>query len=186
VGDVRTLRSREVYRNDWMQVREDHVAWDDGATGIYGVVDKPDFALVIPIASEGFWLVEQFRYPISRRAWEFPQGSWGAGRAGSMEELARAELAEETGLRTAQLRHLGHLFPAYGFSSQGFDVFVAGELTRGAVAREDSERDMVHMCVSEQELCDMIGRGDIVDAATLAAYTLLRLASPHALSPTAR
>lgn len=173
---MRTLQSREVYRNDWMRVREDHVERNDGTTGIYGVVDKPDFALVIPSAPEGFWLVEQFRYPVGRRAWEFPQGSWGAGRTGSMEELARAELAEETGLRAAELRRLGHLFAAYGFSSQGFDVFVASELTQGAVAREVSERDMVHMCVSEQELRDMVGQGDIVDAATLAAYNLLMLA----------
>jgi hypothetical protein len=52
---VRTLGSRQVYRNAWMTVREDQVERDDGSTGIYGVVDKPDFALVIPAADNGFW-----------------------------------------------------------------------------------------------------------------------------------
>ena len=65
------------------------------STGVYGVVDKPDFALVIPQDLDGFWVVEQFRYPVGRRAWEFPQGSWGAGASGSTIDLARSELAEE-------------------------------------------------------------------------------------------
>jgi 8-oxo-dGTP pyrophosphatase MutT (NUDIX family) len=159
-----------------MVVREDQIQRADGTAGIYGVVDKPDFALVIPMTPGGFWLVEQFRYPIGRRAWEFPQGSWTAGRSGSSADLAQAELAEETGLRAAELRHLGHLFAAYGLSSQGFDVFLAQRLTQGAIAREATEQDMVHKLVPRQEFSAMIRRGDVVDAATLAAYQLLLLA----------
>jgi 8-oxo-dGDP phosphatase len=36
---VRTTSSREVYRNDWIRVREDTFELDDGSTGIYGVVE---------------------------------------------------------------------------------------------------------------------------------------------------
>ncbi len=108
------LSSRIVYRNPWMTVREDEIRHADGSPGIFGVVEKPDFALVLPRWRDGFWLVEQFRYPVGRRAWEFPQGSWGAGSSGGQAELARQELAEETGLRAAGLTHLGHLFEAYG------------------------------------------------------------------------
>ena len=115
------LDSRTVYANAWMTVREDRIRWPDGSTGIYGVVEKPDFALVLPRWAEGFWMVEQFRYPVGRRAWEFPQGSWGRGDGGSAAALARQELAEETGLRAETVTHLGHLFEAYGFSTQGFD-----------------------------------------------------------------
>jgi hypothetical protein len=56
---VETRSSREVYRNPWMTVREDEIVRDDGSLGNYGVVDKPDFALVIPQDDTGFWLVEQ-------------------------------------------------------------------------------------------------------------------------------
>ena len=122
---------------------------------------------------DGFWLVEQFRYPVGRRAWEFPQGSWGAGASGSTIDLARCELAEETGLRAGQLRHLGHLYEAYGFCSQGFDVYLASDLQTGAVDREVTEQDMVHRAVSEKEFRQMIQTGEVVDGATLAAYSLL-------------
>jgi hypothetical protein len=63
---VRTTSSREVYRNPWIRVREDAVVRDDGSTGVYGVVEKPHFALVIPAERNGFWLVEQFRHPVGR------------------------------------------------------------------------------------------------------------------------
>src|SRR3954447_4082341 len=120
------LSSRVVYRNAWMTVREDEVRRPDGSRGVYGVIEKPDSALVLPRWADGFWLVEQFRYPVGRRAWEFPQGSWGAGGpGGDQAELARRELAEETGLRAGTLRHLGHLFEAYGYATQGFDVYLA-------------------------------------------------------------
>ena len=54
---------------------------------------------MLPAERDGFWLVEQYRHPVGRRAWEFPQGGWPAGAGGTPEELGRAELAEETGLR---------------------------------------------------------------------------------------
>jgi 8-oxo-dGTP pyrophosphatase MutT (NUDIX family) len=159
-----------------MSVREDQVRRPDGTSGVYGVVDKPDFALVIPRDADGFWMVEQYRYPVRRRAYEFPQGSWGADRHGSPAELACAELREETGLSAARWTHLGHLFSAYGFCSQGFDVYLAEDLTPGPTDREPSEHDMTHRLVSTAEFRALVANSGIVDSATLAALTLLALA----------
>lgn len=170
--------SRPVYQNAWMSVREDQIRLPDGTPGIYGVVDKPDFALVIPRDGDGYWLVEQYRYPVRRRDWEFPQGAWPAGRSGSPADLARAELREETGLTAASLTHLGHLFTASGFCSQGYDVFLAEGLTAGPTDREPTEQDMTQRLVSDQEFRAMIRSGRIRDSATVAAYSLLSLAAP--------
>ena len=169
------ISTREVYRNAWMTVREDIVRRPDGSEGIYGVIDKPDFAIVVPFADGGFWLVEQFRYTVGRRAWEFPQGSWPGELGGSQEDLARAELQEETGMRAAVIRHLAHFYTAYGHSSQGCDLYLATDLTPGPPEREITEQDMVHRWFSEDDFRRMIRDGDIVDAATLAAYTYLLL-----------
>ena len=170
--------TRVVYRNPWMTVREDTIRRPDGTPGVYGVVEKPDFALVLPRWEHGFWLVEQDRYPVRRRAWEFPQGSWGRGTGGTPAELARSELAEETGLRAATLTHLGHLYEAYGFSTQGFDVYLATGLTTGEPDREPGEQDMVHRRFTDEEVDRAIRTGLVVDAPSLAALTLYRLGHP--------
>jgi 8-oxo-dGTP pyrophosphatase MutT (NUDIX family) len=172
---MRTTSSREVYRNAWIRVREDVVERSDGSTGVYGVVEKPDFAVVLPWAGDGFWLVEQFRHPVGRRSWEFPQGTWSSGAGGTAEELARAELAEETGFRAGELRHLGHLDLAPGLSTQEFDVWLATGLTPGPTAREATEADMRQRFVPEAELRAMVGDGRFTDGPSLAAYSLLLL-----------
>ena len=172
---IETVSTREAYRNPWMTVREDVVRFADGSEGIYGVIDNPDFAMVVPYTDGGFWLVEQYRYPVRRRAWEFPQGSWGAHGGGSQEDLARAELREETGFEAGEMRQLGHFCEAYGLSSQGCDLYLATSLTGGEPQRESTEQDMVHAWFSEADFRQMIRDGQIVDAATLAAYSYFML-----------
>ena len=172
---MRTTGSREVYRNPWIRVREDAVEHSDGSLGVYGVVEKPHFALVLPAERDGFWLVEEFRLPVGRRVPAFPQGTWSAGTDGSPEELARTELAEETGFRAGALRHLGHLDLAPGLSTQEFDVWLATGLTPGPTAREVSEADMTTAFVTEAELRAMIRDGRFPDGPSVAAYGLLLL-----------
>jgi hypothetical protein len=53
---VRTDR-RMAYSNSWMTVWEDQVVFPEGSEGIYGLVHKPDFALVVPFDGSGFYLV---------------------------------------------------------------------------------------------------------------------------------
>ena len=175
---MRTTGSREVYRNPWIRVREDAVEHADGSPGIYGVVEKEHFALVLPYERGGFWVVEEYRLPVDRRVAGFPQGTWAHGASGTAEELARAELAEETGLRAAGLRHLGHLDLAPGLSDQEFDVWLATGLTAGPTNREATESDMRHRFVSEAELRRMIREGAFTDGPSLAAYSLFLLDEP--------
>ncbi len=106
--DIETLSSRVVYENRWMRVREDAVRFRDGTPGIYGVVEKVDFTVIAPLDSDGrLHLVEQYRYPIGRRAWEFPQGSWEDRPDADPLALARGELREETGLDAGEIVHVG-------------------------------------------------------------------------------
>ncbi|MGH3869630.1 MAG: NUDIX domain-containing protein [Pseudonocardiaceae bacterium] len=79
-------------------------------------------------------MVEQYRYPVSHRSWEFPQGTLPNREDGDPAALARRELAEETGLRAGRLDRLGYLYPAKGMSSQAFTVFVADHLEAGKLA----------------------------------------------------
>jgi 8-oxo-dGTP pyrophosphatase MutT (NUDIX family) len=172
---IEQVSSRVVYNNPWMTLREDVIRRQDGSEGIYSYVEKPDFALIIPIDRGGFHLVEQYRYPVGHRSWEFPQGTLPNREQGDPLALARRELAEETGLRALRLYHLGNLHPAKGMSSQGFAVFVADELKAGEHAREHEEQDMRQRWVSQSEFDQMIRGGVVTDDSTLAAYLLLLL-----------
>jgi 8-oxo-dGTP pyrophosphatase MutT (NUDIX family) len=175
---IQQMSTREVYRSPWLSVREDVVRFASGAVGSYSVVDKRDFVLVLPYADGGFWLVEQYRYPVGRREWEFPQGGWAPGQDGTQQALAAAELREETGMIAESLVHLGRLHTAYGFCSQGYDVFLATGLTPGETEREATEQDMIHEWRSLPELSAMIRTGGLADAHSLAALCLYDLQSP--------
>jgi 8-oxo-dGTP pyrophosphatase MutT (NUDIX family) len=170
---IEKLSSQVVHETEWMTVRADEVRFPGGETGTYSVIDKQDFALVIAESQEGYWLVEQYRYPIGKRVWEFPQGGWAAGKTGTQAELAVSELAEETGISAANWTHVGHLFAAYGYSNQGFDIYHATALTMGEPQREATEQDMVHGWFSDEELRAMIARGEFRDSHSVAALALL-------------
>ena len=175
VDPIRQVSSREVYRNNWMTVREDGIRRPDGSPGIYGVVDKPDYALVIPLDGDRFHLVEQFRYPLGLRRWEFPQGTAPGLAEVEPLELAARELREETGLVAGELEELGLLDVAPGLASQRGRVFLATDLTEGPHEREHEEQDMRTAWFPRAEFEQLIARGEITDAQTVAAYALLLL-----------
>ena len=158
-----------------MTVREDEIERADGSSGIYGVVEKTDFALVIPFDGEAFYLVEQYRYPVGGRFQEFPQGSWEADPDADPLALARGELREETGLHAGSMEHLGHLYEAYGFSTQGFDVYLASDLTQGTPDPAIEEADLRVERVPRSEFEELVRIGQIKDAPSVAAYSLLQL-----------
>ena len=110
IPDIKTTGSRIVYENRWMRVREDGVERRDGSTGIYDVVEKPDFVTIAAIEAGCLHLVQQYRYPVLGRYWELPQGSWEHAPDTDPLDVARAELREETGLEATEMVYAGHLF----------------------------------------------------------------------------
>ena len=175
-AEIKTLASSVVYSDNWTRLRRDDIERADGAKGSYAVIERDNFALVIPAASGGFYLVEEYRYPLGRRAWSFPQGSFPRGQEGTPEELARTELAQETGLRAGRLLSLGTLAVAHGMSSQYGEHWLATELTQGEPDLEPEELGLRHAWVARAEFESMATDGRIVDGSTLAAYALLLLA----------
>lgn len=175
MSDIKTTATRLVYENRWMRVREDSTLLPDGSPGIYGVVEKADFAIIAPVENGFIHLVEQYRYPVGARYWELPQGSWEQAPDADPLKLARAELQEETGLLAETMIPVGHLFECYGYSTQGFHIYLAQGLTGGEVSRERTEQDMISRAFPIEQVLAMITDGAIKDAATVAAIGLLRL-----------
>jgi 8-oxo-dGDP phosphatase len=172
---IQTVATREIYRNSWLTLREDDIRRPDGSSGIYAVVDKPTYALVIARDGDRFHLVEQYRYPLGLRRWEFPQGAAPGLENSEPMELAERELREETGLRAEAMTLLGQLDVAPGMSSQRGWVFVATGITEGDHEREHEEQDMHSRWFSRAEVEQMMRDGEITCAQTIAAYALLLL-----------
>jgi 8-oxo-dGTP pyrophosphatase MutT (NUDIX family) len=174
---IEQTSTRVVYETPHLRLREDGIRRPDGSAGIYSYVEKPDFALVIPVQDGGFHMVEQYRYPVRARCWEFPQGTFpGPATVPGPERLAREELRQETGLTARVMRHLGRLHCAHGLVSQGFDVFVARDLTPGTPELELEEQDLRSQWFPRADVDDMIRRGGLTDDCSLAAYALFLLA----------
>lgn len=171
---ITTLASREIYRNPWMRLREDEILRSNGKKGIYGVVEKDEAAIILPIEADRIWLVEQFRYTIQERAIELPQGGWEMTGV-DPEELARGELKEETGLEAGKMICLGSSWIAYGFTRQKQHVFLATDLRQAEKDPDEEEHDIVvrNMPVSEFER--LMLDGQVRDGCTLAAWGLYLL-----------
>jgi 8-oxo-dGDP phosphatase len=172
---VENLDSRQVYTDPWLAVRQDTVRRSDGSSDIYSVVDTADCSLVIPVDRDKVHLVEQYRYPVAARRWEFPSGSTDRVLDGDATAAASRELREETGLSANELTLLGTLDTMPSTLNQKCTVFLATGLTQGTPQRDPEEDDMRSAWFSRSEVERFITDGTISDAKSIAAYALLLL-----------
>ncbi|WP_319530707.1 NUDIX hydrolase [uncultured Cohaesibacter sp.] len=168
---IKQLATRLIYRNRWLSLREDKVRFPGGHEGIYTVVDKPDFATIIPVHDDGrIQLVKQYRYTVGGTYWELPQGSWETKDEVDPEALALGELEEETGLKAGKIEKIAEMFAAYGVLNQTCHVFLATDLSEGQMAREVTELDMETAAFTEDEVLSMIQSREIMDSVAIGAF----------------
>jgi ADP-ribose pyrophosphatase len=170
-----TLSSRIAYANRWTRVREDRIRHSDGTDGLYGVVERADFAVVVPFQDGRVTLVEQYRYPVQARVWEFPMGMWEDRPDADPATVAAGELREETGLVAATMQYAGAIFQGPGYCTQRGHVFLATGLTQQETQREATEQDMICRSFTLAAFEAMICDGTVQEAMTISAYALLRM-----------
>ncbi|AIZ64511.1 DNA mismatch repair protein MutT [Hymenobacter sp. DG25B] len=161
------LSSEVVYQNPWIRVREDQVINPGGSPSIYGVVSMKNKALgIVPVDAEGnTWLVGQFRYPLNEYSWEIPMGG------GPVEEdillSAQRELQEETGFTAARWTCIARLHTSNSVTDEEGFVYLAEDLTPGAVAPEETE--VLHLWkLPLAEAVEMVMNDRITDAISVA------------------
>ena len=170
-----TLSTRLAYSNPWTALREDIIVHPNGKQGLYGIVERGKFVVILPLHADGkVTLIQQFRYPVGERLMELPMGMWETKENVDPVELALGELREETGLRAGEMIHVGTMYQGAGYSNQKGHVFLARNLTRGEVDLEATEEDITSHDMTLEAFETMIREGELKCMVSLAAFALIR------------
>ncbi len=169
----RTKRSRMVYENAWIRVREDHVIRPDGGDGIYGVVEiRPSIGVVALSDADEIALVGQWRYALNRYSLEVPRGGSHAGET-DMQAVAARELTEEAGVIAAHWEALGAVDVCNGVTNDSQSLFLATRLSATEM-NLDPEEDITVEWHPFEDAVRMALDGRITEVCSMAA--ILRVA----------
>src|SRR5262245_11371684 len=153
-----------------IQVAIDEEVKDDGSRVRRDVVLHPGAVAILPLVDAGHvCLLRNYRPTAGQVLWEIPAGTLEPGEP--LEQAALRELAEETGYRAGKLRKACEFYPSPGVLSEVTHLFVAEELTPGAMALEADERIEPAVVAWEQALAWALD-GTIRDAKSLVALLL--------------
>ncbi len=176
-GGYVTLSTRIAYENPWTKLREDIIRRPNGQDGLYGIVERGDFVVILPLGEKDgektVTLIRQFRYPVRRRMWELPMGMWETRPDAHPDEVAAGELREETGLIADTMQHIGITWQGAGYSTQRGHVYLATGLTQGPNDLESTEEDITCHTLSLTEVKRMIRDNEITCMVTLAVFAMI-------------
>ena len=163
----RTTSTRPIYRNRWIDVREDMVELPDGRTTLYGVVACSECVGVLPFLDrDTVLLVGQYRYVAGDFFWEMPTGGQDGGE--TLLEAAQRELAEEAGYEAGRLDKLCDFHTSKSILREVAHLYVAEDL-RPAARPADRTEFIERRAFPFAEVLAMVTRGEIKDAMTIIA-----------------
>jgi len=167
----KTLSSKTVYENAWLEISHRDVITPGGSNGIYGLVKFKNQAIgVIPIDEEGnIYLVGQYRYAIDEYTWEIPEGGGALGVDGL--DAAKRELKEETGLVADKWTKLGRIHTSNSATNEEGFLYIAEELNQGEAEPEETE-DLQVKKVSLKDAVEMVMRSEITDSLSVCAILM--------------
>lgn len=167
----KTLNSKTVYSNAWVEVDHREVINPSGNEGIYGLVKFKNKAIgILPIDAEGYtYLVGQFRYAIDEYSWEIPEGGGILGT--DALESAQRELKEETGLVAKSWTKLARIHTSNSATNEEGFLFIAEDLTQMEAEPEDTEVLQIRR-VLLSEAVEMVMRSEINDSLSVCAILM--------------
>ncbi|MCC6585242.1 MAG: NUDIX hydrolase [Bryobacterales bacterium] len=170
---MKTISSKEIYRNPVFTLTEDVVVDRAGREAKRGIVRHPGSAAVLAIdAKNRAILVRQFRVAIGARVWEIPAGKIDEGE--TPLKAAQRELREETGLTARKWTKLVACYPTPGYVSEKITLFLAEDLKPGEADPDEGEHlELKWFAIKDLE--EEVVRGRVPDGKTLTALYAYRL-----------
>jgi ADP-ribose pyrophosphatase len=159
-----------VYTGRKIQLALDTDTGRDGQPVRRDVILHPGAVAVLPLLdADHVCLLRNQRPNVGETLWEVPAGTLEPGEV--VEKAAVRELAEETGYQAARWRKLAEFYPSPGVLSERTHLFLAEELTPGAMHLEVDEQLEPRVVTWSQALAWALD-GTIRDAKTLVALLL--------------
>ena len=138
-GPWEIIKSKIVYKNPWITVREDKVIKPDKKEGIFGVVSMVPGSSVLPIDKEGnVFLTKEYHYGIERITIEAVSGAIDKGE--TKLQAAKRELKEETGLNAKKWTYLGVVDPFTTVVVSPNHLYLAENLSQSKSNPEGTEK----------------------------------------------
>ena len=166
----KTISSKQIYKNDWIRLREDRVITPTGSNGIYGVVETKPAIGIVPLTEDlQTYLVGQYRYTLDVYSWEIPEGGGMDGE--SNLDAAKRELLEETGLSAMSWLDMGSLYTSNSITNEIAYLYLAEDLSQGQ-SQPDHTEDLQVRKLPFLEAWQMVQSGEIKDS--MAVIGLMR------------
>ena len=166
------LSRQTVFIGHAFDVEKLQVRLPDGRERAYDLVSHKDSVTILPMDSDGsMWFVSQYRMGCECQMLELPAGVMDEGE--TPEVCAAREIREEIGMSAGELRLLGSVYLAAGYSSEINHIFLATGLTSAPLEMDEDEFLEVKR-FSIEEIREMIEKGELVDSKSLAALLLAR------------
>lgn len=170
---MKTISSKEIYRNPVFSLTEDVIVDHTGREAKRGIVRHPGSAAVLAIDSKKrAILVKQFRPAIGGSVWEIPAGKIDEGE--SPLKAAKRELREETGLTAGKWTKLVACYPTPGYVSEKITIYLAEDLKQGTTDPDEGEH-LELKWLALKELEEEVRRARLPDGKTLIALYAYRL-----------
>lgn len=152
-------------------MRVDEVKLRNGVDARREVVEHRGATAIVPLFEDGrIILVRQYRYPVTTELLEIPAGTLEADE--DPEACAKRELEEETGYRCQEIKKLGAMFVAPGYSTEKIHLYLARGLIKTQANTDEDELINVEVIPLSAAL-EMVGSGKIEDAKTIVGLHMI-------------
>jgi ADP-ribose pyrophosphatase len=165
---MKITQSKETYRCGLFWVTEDEAEDKTGWKISRSVVRHRGSAVMMAVDEKNrVLLVRQYRLPANQFLWELPAGKTDEGE--TVQQAAKRELIEETGVRAKKWKKLVSFYPSPGYVEEKMTIFLATDLTQGESAPMEDER-IETKWFTKKEVREMIASNKIVDGKTMIGF----------------
>ena len=168
------ISSEEIFSHPRLKLVEDTVELPNGVERKYLTFgDTMDVVTVICKNNQGQFLIQkEMSYPHNEMLFQFPGGKLDYGE--SPEDGANRELSEEASLFANSLELLGKYLTNNRRSKSWMHVFLATNL-RKRDFEADIDEEFEDFWMDENQIDDLITKGEIVNVNMLASWCLFKL-----------